>query len=478
MQKDLFLRVGGFDEINTPIMGSDVDLSFKIRELGFRLVYTPFTKLRHIGHATLDKWEKQNHNQIIDKSDLFLLKKWGHFITYDPFYPSNMREYLYKDSPEPYISFASNNNTSNLNTFDILCVSHDLTCSGAPIIFLQLLKHLHDFCKDYFLTLISPDNGDLATNYSHEQIPIILDSLILKSPNNSAITKLINSFDLVIANTILSYRVVLQAKRLNKPVIWLVHEGFFGYKLTQKNFYIQQAFKQADIVIFPSISSKANFKKYDKYNNFFIINYGIDLNFNLLTNANYRPLINSSNGKLSVVIVGSIEKRKGQHFLIEAIEKLSFNDLNKFEFYFIGRVLEKSYYSKLFKRTQFFHNINWLGEVSVDGSHNYISNSDILLCTSIDETGPLVVLEAMALQKLVITTPVGLVPEVIQHRINGLIIDPVNPVASIQENLLYAYDNPTHRYEMGLRVFETYSSKFTIDRYAIDICQFISNFNI
>src|SRR6185503_745971 len=34
MRKDIFDRVGGFDEINTPIMHSDLDLCFKIRARG------------------------------------------------------------------------------------------------------------------------------------------------------------------------------------------------------------------------------------------------------------------------------------------------------------------------------------------------------------------------------------------------------------------------------------------------------------
>jgi glycosyltransferase involved in cell wall biosynthesis len=49
---------------------------------------------------------------------------------------------------------------------------------------------------------------------------------------------------------------------------------------------------------------------------------------------------------------------------------------------------------------------------------------DLYLCTSRIEGGPVPVLEAMACERPVISTPVGHVPEVIHHQENGLLIPP------------------------------------------------------
>jgi GT2 family glycosyltransferase len=99
--KQLFESIGGFDEVHVPIMHSDLDLCFKIREKGLRLLYTPFTTLKHVGHASLGQVERMGVSHS-DKAGLFLLKRWGEYLSYDPFYPDNMRDLLYRDSPTKY----------------------------------------------------------------------------------------------------------------------------------------------------------------------------------------------------------------------------------------------------------------------------------------------------------------------------------------------------------------------------------------
>jgi O-antigen biosynthesis protein len=46
-RKRLFLEAGGFDEVNLPIAYNDIDYCFKLRELGYKIICTPFAKLYH-----------------------------------------------------------------------------------------------------------------------------------------------------------------------------------------------------------------------------------------------------------------------------------------------------------------------------------------------------------------------------------------------------------------------------------------------
>ena len=469
MPKKLFLLIHGFDEKNTPIMGSDVDLCFKIREKGYRLVYTPFSRLQHIGHATIEKWETKAENlKHSEKSDLYLLKKWGEYLSNDPYYPKNMRDFLYKDSPFPYQLYAVNGTNPASDTVDVLLVSHDLTFSGAPLILYKLVKSLTS--ENYFFTLISPENGSLLNLYCQERFPIVIDSLVLNDPSIFRVSSFINNFDIIIANTILSYNVVIESKALRKKVIWMIHEGDFGKKLAQNNLNIRRAFKEADAVIFPSKIAKSKFIEFETNYNFHVINCGIDsLNLDRIQNK-YKK---NNSQRLSVAFVGSIEKRKGQDIFINALKNMPSRQRENFDFYFVGRILDSDFYSKLLIKTKDFNNVHWLGELTPEKTLDFISTSDILVCCSIDETGPLVVIEAMALKKVVISTPVGIVPEIIVHSVNGLIIDLNNPNQSIIDNLLFVYQNVDCMQKISHLAYQTYCEKLTINRYANDINQLI-----
>ena len=51
-KKDIFEKVGGFDNMFDAYYG-DSDLCLKIRDAGYRIIYTPFTKLLHEGSFSL-----------------------------------------------------------------------------------------------------------------------------------------------------------------------------------------------------------------------------------------------------------------------------------------------------------------------------------------------------------------------------------------------------------------------------------------
>src|SRR5438067_1837947 len=132
MRRNDFFRVGGFDAVNTPIAHSDVDLCFKIREAGLRCVYTPCAPLRHAGHASIAVEEKKETKRSRNKASIYLLKRWARYTTHDPYFPDNMRDWLYTDSPTPIRMVARDRPESVKSARDLLLVSHDLSLSGAP----------------------------------------------------------------------------------------------------------------------------------------------------------------------------------------------------------------------------------------------------------------------------------------------------------------------------------------------------------
>ena len=92
----------------------------------------------------------------------------------------------------------------------------------------------------------------------------------------------------------------------------------------------------------------------------------------------------------------------------------------------------------------------------------YYQDADVLLFTSTNEVTPMVIVEAMSYGIPVITTNIAGIPEMLDHGIEGFLVDPGNSVEAVEYMALLHLDADL-RAEMGRagrRRFETY---FDID---------------
>jgi glycosyltransferase involved in cell wall biosynthesis len=169
--------------------------------------------------------------------------------------------------------------------------------------------------------------------------------------------------------------------------------GRNGHNLAKSHPDIQKAFQRADIVYFPSIQTEALYRQFASRNNFRILHEGMDIPEHLSHNTP-RP-----SPKFKVVLVGSIEPRKGQDVLVDCLDNLEQGILRSSDFYFIGAVLNEAYYADLRKKTSKRDNVHWVGRVSHDETLHYVSEADVLVCASREETFGISVVEGMGLGK-------------------------------------------------------------------------------
>ncbi len=449
MKKSVFNEIGGFDPINTPISHSDFDLCFKIRELDLRLVYTPHTSLEHVGHQSIKELDTSGveHSQ---KANTYMLKRWGKYIENDPYFPTNMRDELYFDSLHKIRMHLDKKINISKKT-DILVHTHDLSRSGAPLFAFDLASFLN--AGDKYVLTLSGDGGSLSSDYQEKELSLIIDQYGVNHPES--ITTLIHDFDLVIVNTILGWELVLQAKKIGKPVVWIIHEGEFGTSLADSNLRIQDAMKIADVVLFPSQNAKNIYQKYNANNNFSSFIFGC---YPFSINVPDKNVEIHKSNTIKFVHVGSVEKRKGQDILISAYERLTSAQRDKVEITFVGRELVANYYSEQLKRTKKHHNIHWMGNQSHTEVLKLISECDILVNSARDETGPLVIYEAMSAGKPVIGSKTGAVSEIIEENFNGFIfnVEDVDHLAGIMSKIISA---PEQLEELGRNALETYKEK-------------------
>ena len=89
VQREAYLQVGGFDE-KLAVTFNDVDLCLRLRNAGFRIVWTPYAELIHHESASRG-FDDSTPKQVRFLAEVDYVKsKWGDMLQRDPFYNPNL----------------------------------------------------------------------------------------------------------------------------------------------------------------------------------------------------------------------------------------------------------------------------------------------------------------------------------------------------------------------------------------------------
>ena len=453
MQRKVFLDVGGFDAVNTPIMHSDVDLSFKIREAGFRCVYTPHAKLLHIGHQSLSEFDKNKKKDSQDKADIFLLKRWGGYLSYDPYFTDAMRGFLYHDSPEVYGMFGVNRSDFNECRPDVLVVTHDLSGSGAPMIAYLATKHL--LAAGAFPVVVSPEDGPMRGLFELLGVPIIIDSLLLTQHNS--VRKLAGNFDCVLANTVITWPIVYQLLDHPTPVLWYLHESHLISDMAASNQLVTQTLQNARHLYVGSERSASFCRQFNQNVN--ILTYGVPDMYSGL-NAN-----NDCDGPVVFSVFGSIESRKGQDVFLDAIRLIGDRLGEKAVFNLVGRTMDSDWIKDRRSAIDSMKSVIFHGPVEHERYRELLCMTDVVVCPSRDDTLPLVTLDALSMGKTLICTVTTGTSGFLVDGEDGVVIPSEDPRA-LANAMVDIVENPSRYASIGAAARQVYLENFSEDRFS------------
>ncbi len=91
MPKAVFDEVGGFNEKDLSVAFNDVDLCLRIREAGYRIVWTPHAELYHHESASRGLDTDPDKIQRANAEIGYMLRRWSHILDHDPYYNPNLR---------------------------------------------------------------------------------------------------------------------------------------------------------------------------------------------------------------------------------------------------------------------------------------------------------------------------------------------------------------------------------------------------
>ena len=232
--------------------------------------------------------------------------------------------------------------------------------------------------------------------------------------------------DVIVANTMVAFWAVHVAQRLRKPSVFYVHESvgprrFFALQFEPPALArVEQAFALATRVAFLAHASQRAFAALGARGNFRVTPGWIDIARIRAYDAAHdraelRRALGFATGTVVFANLGAVLPRKGQHVFLAAIALLQQRGLAApCAFLIVGVKPGIDPYVDLLRATiatQALAGVQ-LVEASSD-PYRYFKAADICVCSSLEEALPRVVMEAAAFGRLIVTTDVDGIPELV-----------------------------------------------------------------
>lgn len=330
-------------------------------------------------------------------------------------------------------------------------MSHETTLTGAPIQLLHLVGWLHK--EGWDVLVAAPESGPISDLLAVDGVPLVIHPGLLE--DTEKLRELAAQHDVVVANTIISWAAVRAGHAEGKPVIWYLHETLVAVRLIRQIPEMGPTLDLAALLVTPTKQTARIFEGLTQ-TPIEVAPYGI-------------PNVRAVQGDgatlpASFITLASIEPRKGQDILVEAIKKLPAKMRGAAHFKIVGRYLDRPFVEMVKASAAGLTKIEFTGERDHAQSLELLAASDSLICSSRDETMPITILEAMSLGKVVISADVGGISEWVRDEMNGLLVPPENPKALARAIERCATDAPlVARLRAAAR--RTFERHFTLEKF-------------
>jgi len=350
----------------------------------------------------------------------------------------------------------------------VVFVSHNLDNEGAPITLFDLITGLHA-AGIVHPTVLSPKDGPLSSLYRERGIPVRFFQPATARDSFQAYAnyrKILGGKFLevgatvVVANTLEMFIAINAATQHDIPTIWCHHESgswknYFNRFPKHVRAHAYAAFGQAYGVTYVAEATRKAWNAVQTRQNFYTIRYAIPPERQSADVARWfrveaRAKLGIEDDEIAVLLLGSVCARKGQIDLVQAANALP-EHFGRVRFFIVGAFVEQRYHKKILRefaklRPEMQARMTIAGPV--DDATLFYAASDIFTCCSRKESAPRVLLEAMAFQLPIISTPVDGIPELVRENQNALFYQP-GDIKKLSEHLSSLIVSADERKRLG-----------------------------
>lgn len=281
---------------------------------------------------------------------------------------------------------------------EALLVTHDLSASGAPRVVLMTAELLVE--AGYGVTVLSPSDGPLTAEFVGVGADVVVDSDALAPPGSDMPSNpgfdvratLAAACDFALVNTVVGWPAVA-ALAQQCPCFWYLHEVSLLEEMLAAEPQVAATLARAHAVWAGSELSAGLARPHR--GDVRIMPYGLQ------PIAGERAAVGSGR-PLRVGVFGSLELRKGQDLALAALHLLPAAERDALHIECFGRVLDPEFAAALGENTlpQFMLQ----GELNTANYQKTMLACDAVLMPSRDDTLPLVTLDALGAERLLMCT--------------------------------------------------------------------------
>lgn len=163
--------------------------------------------------------------------------------------------------------------------------------------------------------------------------------------------------------------------------------------------------------------------------------------------------------KMTFITIGYIEWRKGQDLLIDAIDLLPKEMVDKAEFIIIGQNTSLMA-QKLADRISDMRNVKMPGTVSREEVHRLLENADMMICPSREDPMPTVCAEAMMHRVPCLVSDSTGTSAYIKDGYDGLTFKSED-ITELKDKIVWCIKHENELNEMGDRAYGIYEKFFS-----------------
>lgn len=451
VRREIFEKVGGFDSQNTPQKFSNAALSYEIARLGYACFYC--------AEVTIVSYSQNWYDSFYDQSEkgvsLHLLKKYAGELSEDLTFTDTMKRQYLRGVPLDYKIYGRNSDEKK----NILMVSHDSLIGGATIALEYAAKVLQN--GGYYVLFLLPGHGGIEEELKKDEVSYMIDSTVI---NSTKWLDYAQDFDLVFLNTIVMGNKVSELMDCNKEIFWWIHEASEYY---QSNKYkVDANYNKLHVYCVGQLALN-NFKKNYKGIEPRILIYGVpDYNF-----GNDSTIAITVGEQVVFYSIGTIERRKGQDILVEAIRKLSDAKKKQCKFRFIGRPVQDDIFKAVSAlQMDYPEMVEIVGTVNREKMMDMYRQADCIICSSREDPMPIFVTESMLMNKATICSANTGSASLIKDGYNGYVYEDNDP-AKLAKKIELVLEHPELLGDMGKHARETYKQYLSLEQFEKNIIE-------